>query len=103
MEKGNRIYISGQITGLPMDVAESNFHEAELKLKGRGYEPINPYKLVPYVEGKTWTQYMQEDIVLLMGCDKIYMMPDWKCSRGAQVEYNLAKTLGYELVFDCDL
>jgi len=36
------VYISGQISGLPLEVARANFAKAESKLIAQGYEVANP-------------------------------------------------------------
>ena len=57
-----RIYISGAITGLETAVAFQNFERAEDLLRERGHEPVNPMKKVSEQEGKSWEEYMKEDI-----------------------------------------
>ena len=93
-----RVYISGKITGLDLAEARKQFTEAEGIIRqrlGEEVEVINPMKEVPYVEGKTWEEYMKDDIKLLMECNMIYMIEGWKTSKGANIEFNLAVSLGY--------
>ncbi len=35
--------------------------------------------------------YLDGDIVVLKRCDAIFMLPNWKYSKGAKIEYNVAK------------
>ncbi len=56
-----RVYLSGKITGLPMEEVEKKFSEAEEYFKEKGYEAENPLKISPYKEGKQWHEYMMED------------------------------------------
>ena len=39
-----KIYISGRISGLPIEEVAAKFDETETKLKAQGYEVINPPK-----------------------------------------------------------
>ena len=39
-----RVYISGKITGEPMDQVIAKFARAEFELATKGYDPVNPLK-----------------------------------------------------------
>ena len=41
-----KIYISGRISGLPIEEVAAKFDETETKLKAQGYEVINPLRLL---------------------------------------------------------
>ena len=71
-----KIYISGQITGLPVAEYVDKFSQAEAELKNKGYEVINPlrYELKP---GSRWHDQMKVDIRLLLDCDAFYMLSNW--------------------------
>lgn len=96
-----KIYISGKITGLSQKGAERIFQDAEDALSERypNTEIINPMKEVPYEKGKTWEEYMLDDIGLLFGCDCIYMINNWESSKGARVECSIAKEMGKNIIF----
>ena len=98
--KKMRMYISGKITGLPMHevVNKFSFHATLLMLKG--YLPINPMEVSKYSDCKTWHDYMEEDIAALLRCDAIYMLKDWGQSKGARVEYQIAKEMGLAVFFE---
>lgn len=88
-----KIYISGGMSGLP----ENNypaFMEAEQRLRHLG-DIVNPARIEPSV--KTWEWFMRADIKALMDCDAIYMLPGWKESRGALIEWYLATQLGMDI------
>ena len=87
-----KVYISGQITGLPEPVYTKLFADAERKLKTMGYEVVNPAKKGT-VPGYKWEDYMREDIKLLCECDYIHLLPNWGNSRGAIMERDIAKQL----------
>lgn len=104
MIKKEKIYISGKITGLDLNNVEKKFQESEDFLKSLKYENvINPHKLHPYIEGKKWEEYLIDDIKLLFECDIIYLQNDWGLSKGARLEYTIAKELGLKIMFENDL
>jgi hypothetical protein len=47
----------------------------------------------------TWKQYMKNDLSILLKCDEIHMLPDWKDSKGAKIEHQLALDLGIKIVY----
>ncbi len=98
MKDNKKIYISGKITGLAHETAYANFELAEKVLESLGYEPINPMKKVSEQEGKTYKEYMLEDIELLWDCAGIFMLDNWKDSRGARIERFIAEELGLEVM-----
>lgn len=94
-----RIYISGQITGLEIAVAEKNFADVAELLTTSGHEPINPMTLVPYHKDHTWHYYMAEDIKALLYCDAIIMLDNWTNSKGAKIEHGIAVGLGLPVYY----
>jgi hypothetical protein len=89
------IYISGPMTGLP----ENNFpafHTAAERLKGLGYQVINPADIVPEV--MTWEACMRADIKALMGADIVAVLPGWQDSKGTRIEVDLSQRLGMMIV-----
>ena len=86
------VYISGKVTGRPIEEAQEQFREAELKIKKMGYNVINPTKH-GIIDGYEWADYMKQDIKLLCDCDYIYQLPNWEESKGAKLEYQIAIAL----------
>ena len=81
-----KIYISGRISGLPIEEAQ-------------GYEVINPLKNgIPATA--SWEAHVAMDVLLLMGCDAIYLLPDWGFSKGATLEKNLAELTGKTIIYE---
>lgn len=78
-----RVYLSGKITGLPMEEVEKKFSEAEEYFRGKGYEVENPLKISPYKEGKQWQEYMLEELPVLLECDMIALLDDIENCRSA--------------------
>jgi len=92
-----KIYLSGKISGLPICEAIKNFESAENQLKGFA-DIVNPMRL-RHDHDKSWQSYMKEDIKALMNCDAIAMLPNFNKSKGALIELNLAKSLGFEIIY----
>ena len=95
-----KIYISGAISGLETAVAFQNFERAEDLLRERGHEPVNPMKKVSEQEGKSWEEYMKEDIPIMLECDGIFMLSNYHGSRGARLELYVAEALGMEVMHE---
>lgn len=92
-----KIYISGQISGLPLNEVKAKFQDAEKRIVEHGYEAVNPLKNgIPSTE--SWEVHMAADIVLLLDCDAIYMLPGWESSKGATLEKNIAERIGKKII-----
>lgn len=99
------IYISGRITGNKK--WQSDFKSAENFLINLGYEgkdiinPLNIDKLVQKeTANPTYKNYMVKDIKFLINfCDSIYMLRGWWRSKGARLEYHIAKVLGLKIFY----
>ena len=85
-----KIYISGKITGQPIDEVISKFQAAEAKIRRFGFEPVSPLRNGLPFEAE-WADQMGEDVKLLLKSDAIYMMADWRQSEGAMIEYLVAR------------
>lgn len=93
-----KIYISGRITGMEQE-APVLFAQAERMLSSRGWETVNPMTL-PHQHDKSWAAFMREDIKALCDCDAIYMLDNWRRSRGAFIEWALATVLGMKILYE---
>ena len=94
-----RIYISGKITGLDIEVAKMYFESVENQLTQAGHTAINPMKIHPSLEGPTWHDFMAADIQALLGCEAILMLDNWTTSKGAKIEHDLAERLGLQMFY----
>lgn len=99
-----RIYLSGKISGLPYEEAFSNFEKAERALTTGSNdnliipEIVNPMRLCDH--SWSWEECMKKDIEALCTCDAIYLLKNFYESRGARIEYDLAKTLKLKIIFE---
>jgi hypothetical protein len=113
-----RIYVSGAITGRPLDEARKQFEEVCWRLAERGYEPVNPFDVpphpacdcpIPFEEamgavgaggGHDWGCYLRGDLAAMLDCDAIYMLPGWESSHGARLELTVASAVGLKVMWD---
>lgn len=95
-----QIYISGKITGLDHAEAFRNFNRAENMLRDHGLDAVNPMKKFSEQLGLSWREYMAEDIKVLVDCDAIYMLGNWRDSKGARLEHRIAIDLGLRVIYE---
>jgi hypothetical protein len=90
-----KIYISGPISGMP-DGNVPAFIQARAALRSLRYQVRIPFdnKLT---HDHTWEQHMRADIKMLMDCNAVCMLPGWENSRGANIERQLAVSLGMQV------
>jgi hypothetical protein len=85
-----RLYLCGGIT---RDVYYlSKFLKAEKELYEAGFHPVNPTSVIP--ANSEWQEAMREAISLMVKCDGVALLSDWKESKGAVIEANLALDIG---------
>ena len=106
IEKG-KIYISGPITNI--ENWQKNFIAAEESLCNwaKAIAVVNPYRIAMHLEKEykknerypDYADYMREDIKALSECDAICLLPGWKRSKGARMEYRIAKILCMDIFY----
>ena len=86
-----RVYISGQMKGLKYEVYKERFEEAARLVRQLGYEPVSPTKF--WICRWKWMfkffgyeRTLLYDLWKVMNCDRIYLIPGWKKSRGSMIE-----------------
>jgi hypothetical protein len=107
-----KVYVSGAITGLPLDAARAAFADAADRLAAEGHVPVNPFDVpphpacdcpIPFEEamgavgaggGHQWGCYLRGDLAALLDCDAILMLPGWESSHGARLELTVASAVG---------
>lgn len=91
-----RVYISGPMSG----IADHNFpafNAAAAELRARGYQVVNPVDINPD-PGLAWETCLRNDLVAMLTCDTVALLPGWQRSRGAQLEQHVAHRVGMEIV-----
>jgi hypothetical protein len=88
-----KIYICGKVTGDP------NYYEKFMKEENRlyslGYDPFNPAACI--LRNEEWPKAMRIAIRMMLLCDGVSLLPDYKRSKGAKIEAGLARDLGIEV------
>ena len=107
----NRIYIAGKVTGDPdyrakfeaavEKVAAFPFFDrngVEAAMHGwLGFEPVNPTaKLTPDTK---WRKAMVVCFFMLLRCSYVYMLADWRDSKGATKEHRWAKIMHKRIIY----
>jgi hypothetical protein len=77
------------------------YYEEELRHWGIS-DIFNP-AAVDWLDGVKWETCMRYDLKILMDCDVLVLLPNWKKSRGAKFEVLIAKKLGIRVVKIHDL
>ena len=108
----NRVYIAGKVTGDPDYKAK--FEKAEEKVRDFAFfdrhgvraamagwfnfEPVSPAAFIP--TGTRGHTAMLRCLLRLAFCSHIYMLKDWKESRGARKEHRWAKFLRKHIIYE---
>ena len=86
-----KIYTAGPMTGR----AQFNypaFHQAATLLRAAGHVVINPAEN-PVPSCGSWLGYMRMSVAQVASVDCLVMLPGWAFSKGARIEYLLARLL----------
>ena len=94
----SKIYVSGRISGLPLDTARRRFAQAQDTLERQGWEVINPLNNGLPADAP-WEDHLAEDIINLFACKAIYMLDGWECSQGAIIEHALARRINMRVIY----
>ena len=98
MEKRTKCYNSGRISGLSLIAAAKKFGDADKVIFRLGYQPVNPlYNCLQWTA--PWLLHMIVDIISLMRCPVVFFQRDWMESRGARIEFRIARMMGKEMIF----
>jgi len=94
--KIRRIYISGPMTGMP-GYNFPAFDAAAHRLRRDGWEVVNPAENFGGSTNLPREAYMRVDVAQMTTCLAVAMLPGWRDSRGARMEYLLARELGMQI------
>ena len=86
------LYLSGPMTGIK-DLNVPLFNKITRKLRKKGYKVVNPPELDRLERTRTWESSLRRDLKFVVTCDEIATLPNWKKSRGANLEVYVGKAL----------
>ena len=92
------IYVSGKYTDKTPELQEQNTEKAKqvaIKLWNMGYSVICPHMNTYHFDTTpncelSYDDYIKGDIAAIDCCDAIYMVGNWKQSKGAKIEHRYA-------------
>lgn len=96
-----KVYLSGPMSGMP----EHNFpafNAEAARLRALGYEVVNPVDINPD-PGKGWKDCLRADLVAMLACDTLALLPGWQNSQGAQLELHVAHRVGMEIALSSEM
>ncbi len=102
------VYIAGPYTSESKRQEDVNiFMAAQVAASymKQGYAVFCPHTMTSQIDRECnddkrldWERYLTMDIYWLSKCDSIHMLRGWRESRGATIEYMVAKGLGLEVL-----
>lgn len=103
-DKAVKVFISGKITGEPIDECIFKFNEAwyhinGLQKEGQIIRIVNPLWLEGIYFGISHKEAMEICLKELKTCSHIYMLKDWKESKGAKMEHQFALDNGIKIIY----
>lgn len=90
----SKVYIAGKINGLKN--YREVFKSVEDYLTAEGNTVMNPAVLS---EGFPYEAHMPICLAMLQACDIVFMLNNWKDSKGAKVEHEYAKIQGKKIIY----
>ena len=96
-----RVYISGAITGT--DDYIERFSEAEKQINAGESTAVNPAGIMSSMpKDTTHDQYMKMSLALLETCESMYVLKNWRNSKGVAIELEYAREHGIPVFFEED-
>ena len=93
----SKLYLSGPISGLDIEHAREAFARAQEQMEQQGWEVVNPMDNGVPVEAP-WEEHLAADIIALLDCKAVAMLPGWENSRGARLENAIARRFGMRII-----
>lgn len=85
------LYVVGPVTGRD-NLNREAFAEAARALTDAGHFPSLPHRNVP--PDAPWADAMRLSIRAMLRCEGVARLPDWRSSKGARIESQLARWIG---------
>jgi hypothetical protein len=117
-ERRTRLYTAGCISGddRPFEEKAAVFYDGAARLRGHGFDVVNPLDIgndrcfhgadachentLRRLKGKdqgaghSWECYLRHDLIEVLQCDGVALLPGWHESPGARMEFDVASRVG---------
>lgn len=93
------IYVAGKITGLSKEESDKKFEEAAKMLREQGHRVFIPTVLPAYDE-VSHDDYLHICFAMIDICECVYMLKNWRQSKGAKKERLYATTKGKVILYE---
>lgn len=94
-----KVYISVPISGKDIIEVKILVDIMKSRLEFYKYTPITPFDASPD-SNASYAEHMGRDIQALLECDAVFFCRGWQDSKGCQVEYEVAKIYGKQMLFE---
>lgn len=91
------LYVAGRIANTKD--FEQKFLNGCAEVEALGHVACNPCVIHGGCGCGCWEEFMHHDIKAMLDCDGIYALRDWKASKGATIEVQLALRLGKIVIY----
>ena len=103
-EEADKVFVSGKITGDPIDECVYKFSDAcedifNLEKEDQIIRIVNPLFIKGIHFGISHEEAMGICLKELRDCSHIYMLRDWKESKGAKIEHQFALDNGIRIIY----
>ena len=95
--KGRKLYLAGPVTGM-VDDNRHAFSRWAAYLRHLGWHVVVPVELPEPLPNATWHDWMRICLPHVLECDVVAMLDGWEDSRGARLEYDVARGIGTPVV-----
>jgi hypothetical protein len=92
-----KVYIAGKISGLEVADYMKRFGDVEESLANEGHIVLNPLRIVP--QNLEYNDQIAICLRLVEIADFIYMLDNWRESRGARIEHVHAEILQKKITY----
>lgn len=100
ISKHQTVYLSGPMTGLP-DYNRAEFNMRAEAFKALGYSVNNPADIsVTHGTDKSYEFYFKRALRMMLDADVVYVFGDTTQSRGVEMELQVAKMAGMQVVWE---
>lgn len=101
------VYVAGKYSSDSPDEVFENIYLARYYAKQlwlKGYAVICPHLNSFFMDGTVlYLDFLKGDLEIIRRCDMVFLLPNWRESRGAVMEHEYARSLGIEIVDDLEV